>query len=292
MNFSEQPPSKEWAALKYRGESFAEVWFKPEGKPFALTFRIPQKSFQIPGMGQLLTTENLLKALTIATEEVESWRYDGDSHSGMNESNLQMSDPLPPHITLMHLYVTLKPPPQAVVPEESHGTKIPMVKWQNLETRWNTILGLEVTIDTLRLRMEGLRTELETSLNKTLAGDEKVHALNADVAQWNKAKSRGRYVLPKVKEFIHRATWAIGTPERKKLEELFKNNIRPHIFFPQFEKVQEELEHLFKDRQILSAQGVTVYQECKSSTGDIQGALRILQSNAHKKRVASRAKGK
>src|ERR1700733_6748959 len=74
VNFSEQPPSKQWAALKYRGEKFAEVWFKPEGEPFDLTFRIPQRSFQIPGMDQELTTENLLKAVGVATEEVESWR--------------------------------------------------------------------------------------------------------------------------------------------------------------------------------------------------------------------------
>ena len=76
MNFSEQPPSKQWAALKFRGEKIAEVWFKPEGEPFALTFRIPQASFQIPGMGQRLTTENLLKAVGLATEEVESWRHE------------------------------------------------------------------------------------------------------------------------------------------------------------------------------------------------------------------------
>ena len=84
MSFSEQPPSKEWAALKYKGERIAEVWFKPEGEPLALTFRIPQKSFQIPGMGQRLTTENLLKAVAIATEEVESLHHECASHSGMN----------------------------------------------------------------------------------------------------------------------------------------------------------------------------------------------------------------
>src|SRR5436309_16046554 len=82
VRFSEQPPSEQWAALKYRGEKFAEVWFKPEGEPFALTFRIPQKSFQIPGMGQRITTENLLKAVAIATEEVESWRQGDVCHSG------------------------------------------------------------------------------------------------------------------------------------------------------------------------------------------------------------------
>src|SRR6266567_206975 len=90
VNFSEQPPSKQWAALKYRGEKFAEVWFKPEGEPFALTFRIPQSSFQIPGMGQLLTTENLLKAVGLATEEVESWRHEGTPQSGMNGSHSEL----------------------------------------------------------------------------------------------------------------------------------------------------------------------------------------------------------
>ncbi len=73
MNFSEQPPSQQWAVLTCRGEKIAEVWFKPEGEPFGLTFRVLQESFQIPGMGQRLTTENLLRAVAIAPEEVESW---------------------------------------------------------------------------------------------------------------------------------------------------------------------------------------------------------------------------
>jgi len=295
VNFSELPASKVWAPLRYKGESFAEVWFKPEGQPFALTFRIPQTSFQIPGMDQLLTTENLLKAVAIPAEEVESWGYGDASHSGTHVSHPEMRQPLTPlpsDVTHLNVYIHLKPPSQAVVPLERHEPEIPFAKWQGLEARWNTLLGLEVVIDTLRLRMEGLRGEMETALNKSLAGDEKVHAMNADVAQWNKAKSRGRYVLPKVKEFIHRATWAMGAPERKKLDELFKNHTRPQILVSQFDRVHQEIEHLFKDRQILSAQGVTSYQDCKSSLADIQGALRTLQSNAQRKRVAARAKGK
>src|SRR5262249_18371008 len=148
------------------------------------------------------------------------------------------------------------------------------------EARWNAILGLEASMDTLRISMEALQSELEASLRKTLTTEEKVHALNADVAQWNKAKSRVNYALPRVRGFIHRATWATGTPERKKLEELFKTHVQPRIPFPQMDKVLEEIENLLKDRQVLSAHGVTVYQECKSISADIQGALRTLQSNA------------
>jgi hypothetical protein len=299
VNFSEQPPSKQWAALKYRGEKFAEVWFKPEGDPFALTFRIPQKSFQIPGMGELLTKENLLKAVAIATEDVESWRHTGVSHSGMNASNSELRHPLPPpqqDVAYLHIHVSLKAPAQVLIPKESSEPAFPSVTWQDLEGRWKAILGLEATIDGLRISMEGLLAEMESSLKKALTPDEKVHALNADVAQWNKAKSRVHYSLPKVKEFIHRATWALGTPERKQLEELFKNPIRPEIPTPEIDKLPEQLENLLKDRQVLSAQGTTVSQECRSITADIQGALRTLQSNAtanaHKKRAATLKKGK
>jgi hypothetical protein len=298
VNFSEQPPSKQWAALKYRGEKIAEVWFKPEDEPFALTFRVPQTSFQIPGMAQRLTTENLLKTVAIAIEEVESWRLGDISHSGMKGSNPELRHPLPPppqdasHLTI---HVSLKPP-QAEASKESGEPEISSAKWQDLEARWNAILGLEATIDTLRLRVEGLRAEMEAASTKTLTMEEKVHALNADMAQWNKAKSRVHFALPKVREFIHRATWAIATPERKKLEELFKNHIQPQSAFPQMDNVPEQLESLLKDRQVLSAQGVTVSQECQSISADIQGALRTLQSNAaanaRKKRDASGAKGK
>jgi hypothetical protein len=283
VNFSEQPPSKQWVALKYRGERLAEVWFKPEGEPFGLTFRIPQRSFQIPDMGQRLTTENLLKAVGIATAEVASWRHEGASPAGINGSNAELGHPLPPppqEVTHLNLFVSLKPPAQAVATKESGEPEIPEAKWQNLEARWNAILGLEASVDTLRISMESLRAEMEASSRKMLTSEEKQHAMGADMAQWQKAKSRVHYALPKVREFIHRSTWAAGTPERKKLDELFKNHIRPRIPFPQMDQVLEQLECLLKDRQVLSAHGVSVYQECKSISADLQGTLRTLQSNA------------
>jgi hypothetical protein len=299
VNFSEQAPSKEWAALKYRGETLAEVWFKPEGEPFALTFRIPQKSFQIPGLGQRLTTESLLKAVAIATEEVESWSHGGVSQSGMNGSNPELRQPLqPPPQDVIHLSisVSIKPPLQAVASNEILEPDVLLAKWQDLEARWNAILGLEATMDALRLRMDGLRGEMEAASKKSLTTEEKVHALNADVVQWNKAKSRAHYALPKAREFIHRATWAIATPERKELEEFFKSHTGPNMPLPQMDKVREQLENLRKDRQVLSAQGVTVFQECNSIFADVQGTLRTLQSNAsanaRKQMRATRAKGK
>src|SRR5258707_5667614 len=109
-------------------------------------------------------------------------------------------------------------------------------------------------------------------MSRMLPADEKVYALAADVAQWTKAKSRAHYALPKGSEFIHRATWAAGTPERKRLGEVFKNPVGTQASLPQADEVLQELEMLRKDRQVLSAKGVTVYQECKAIATDVQGA--------------------
>ncbi len=107
-----------------------------------------------------------------------------------------------------------------------------------------------------------------------------MNALAADMAQWNKAKSRAHYALPKANEFIHRATWADGTPERKRLGEIFKNPVASQTSLPPAREVMEELEMLRKDRQVLAGKGAAVLQECKAIAADIQAALRRLQSNA------------
>lgn len=299
MIFSELPPSEQWAVLKYRGHKFAEVWFKPEGKPFALTFRIPRESFQIPGMDHLLTAENLLKAVAIATEEVESWRHGSFCHSGMDGSNPELQQPLPPpqdDVSHLSISVSLKQPSQVVALAEGGEPEAPLVKWEDLEARWRTILGVESTIDNLRLTLESLQAQMETTAKKTLMTEEKIHALNSDIALWTKAKTRVHHGLPKVREFVHRATWVVGTPERKKLEELFKDDVHPDLPLSEMVKLSDQLENLLKDRQVLAAQGVTVCQECKSISAGIEGALRTLQNNAaanaDKKRRGARPKGK
>ena len=208
MNFSEQPPSKHWAALKFGGEEFAGVWFKPEGEPWGLIFRIPGKSFRVPGLSQLLTTENLLKSVGIATEEVESWRHAGLNHDGLNGSNPEFTHLLMPpadDVSNLDISVSMKPPLQVTVPQETGEPEIPLAKWQDLEARWKAILGVEATMDALRQRMDSLRAEMEAAFSKTLTTEEKASALNADVGQWNKAKSRVHHAVPKAKEFIHRA---------------------------------------------------------------------------------------
>jgi hypothetical protein len=283
--------------LTFRGDRIAEVWFKPEGEPLALMFRVPQSSFQVPGIGHRLTAEHLLKAVAIATDQVESWRHGSASHSAPDEAALTSLLPQPPpDVPHLEIHVRLKPPHQAAALTAGGETAGDPATWHDLDALWKAILGLEATVDTLRKSTEGLRAELEASMKRALTADEKIHALAADVAQWTKAKGRAHFALPKANDFIHRATWAAGTPERKRLGELFKDPAGTHPALPPGEDVRQELEALRKDRQVLSALGVTVYQECRAVSADVQGALRRLQTNAavraSKKKGGTGAKGK
>src|SRR5262249_23740126 len=92
----------------------------------------------------------------------------------------------------------------------SDGPDVGSAQWQDFEARWNAILALEGSIDTLRLTIESARVELENAWNKSLTPEEKLNALRADIAQLQKAKNRVHFTLPKVREFVHRATWAMG----------------------------------------------------------------------------------
>jgi hypothetical protein len=176
------------------------------------------------------------------------------------------------------------------------GPEATTAQWQDFEARWNAILALEGSIDTLRLTIEAARVELENAWNKPLTPEEKLNALRADVAQLTKAKNRVHFTLPKVREFVHRATWAMGLPERKSLQELFENPNGLDASVLEAHKVSEQLEILLKNRQVLAAQGATIHQECKNVLMDTQGALRTLQNNAaangQRKRDANRAGGK
>ena len=174
---------------------------------------------------------------------------------------------------------------------------MPPEKWQALEALWKAILGLEASIDTLRLSMDGLRAEMEAAFKKSLTVDEKVHALQADVAQWNKAKSRVHYALPKVREFIHRATWALAVPERKRLEELFRNHIEPRVPFPEMDQgAGADWNTCKKTVRSYSRRATRSTRSVGDLASEIQRALSTLQRNAadraRKKRSARREKGK
>lgn len=291
MDFADVPPSRQWQALKYRGEPCAEVWFKPENQPLAVVFRVPRASFDHEELAGLLTAANLLGSVGISVELVDSWRLEGAAGETPADEQPTLDANLPPpseQAGHLQLIVQVKPVPKEADQPEA-APDIPEAKWNEIEARWNAVLGLEASLETLRISVEGARAELDSASRRVLTGDDKIYAMNADVAQWSKAKNRALFALPKAREFIHRATWATSSPERKKLEELFKTHIRGRIPFPDADQVLEQLEHLLKERQVLAAHGTTVLQDCKGIAADVQGCLRTLQSNASANAIRRRA---
>jgi hypothetical protein len=284
VEFAEQGPSDDWAPLDHLLEDIADAWFRPGDQGPTFLFRVPRDRIPPAAAGEPLTIERLMVAAAISKDEVESWRLEGTSVSEMGEP-LPAPPPGETHLTVV---VRMKPPapPGEVSPET----------WQDLDALWKSIQVLESTIDSLRLSMDGLRIEMEAAFKKSLTVEEKVHALQADVAQWNRAKNLGRYAVPKVREFIHRATWAAATPERKRITDLIENHLKPRVPLPRMDEVRDQLGHFQKDRQVLLAQGNAVNQEGRGILAEIQRHLAALQRNAadraRQKRSAGRDKGK
>jgi hypothetical protein len=128
--------------------------------------------------------------------------------------------------------------------------------------------------------MESLVNELQSAWNRQLTMEEKTYAARADVAQWNKAKGRVHIALPKMRDFIHRATWMIGAPERKRLEDIYKSHVQAHVPFADVDAVLRQLEDLRKDRQVLESFGRSTYQQCRNIAAEIQGAYAAAQRSA------------
>lgn len=283
MDFYQQPPSKQWGILKFRGTPFAEVWFKPDENPTALVLRIPQESYRNLELSRLLTMRNLLRALTITPEAVTSWVSQNLEESISGSVGTDLDNPLPcPPVTIPHLLITIQMKEEVPGEERSNpaSSENSLARWQELQKRWNSIQMLEAKIDSLRQSVESGRIELDTQAKRNLTPEEKVHALSSDISQWTKAKSRAHHALPRARDFVQRATWAMVTPERKALDEILDEQKQPFLDGIQLEELALQVENLMKDRQTLAAQGVTVSQECKNMSNEIRTALTTLQNNA------------
>jgi hypothetical protein len=285
VDSSDTIPSDDWVALDHLWEDIADAWFKAGAEGPTFLFRVPRDRLEVADV----TVERLLQAAAIPADEVASW------HLGEGEASPDLSHPLPeppPDATHLTVIVHTKPPAR----DESDEPEMTLKRWQALDAAWLAVLGLEASIDALRLGMDGLRTELEAAFRRTMSVEEKCNALQSDVNQWTKAKSRVHYALPRIREFIHRATWATAGPERKDLEEFVEKHLKPRVAVPGMDRVRERLEHFHKDRQVLYAQGNAVSQESRGVLGEIQRVFSTLQRNAadraRQQREARRTKGK
>jgi hypothetical protein len=293
VNFSDRAPSTDWEPVSHPGADAAEAWFQADGEPLAVAFRVPAGRFEVEDITQLLTVEDLLTAVGIPAADVESWGFRDETHFGHGGTNLEFQRLLPgPPAGESHLTVRVRLRGAGV----GGAGEVPPEAWQALDALWKNILGLEATIDNLRLGMGGLTSEMDGAFKRQLNVEEKVNALQSDVLQWTKAKNVGRFVLPRVREFVHRATWAVAAAERKRLEELVENYLKPRVPLADMAEFRAQLEHLQKDRQVLLAQGNAVAQECRNILSEIQRAVSSLSRNAaqraREKRSAGRNKGK
>ena len=158
--------------------------------------------------------------------------------------------------------------------------------WDQLEARWNAVLGLETTIDTFRTRLNGISGEMEVSLRRVLTTEEKPQASAADLSQWTTAKSRVNLILPKARHFIQRAAWTKGTSERQRLDAFFKNADGLSTPVREMDQVLEELELLLENLKLSDSAGLVGIQRMQIGLGRCSGSL---EENAARKVAATRS---
>src|SRR5205814_10121241 len=71
--------------------------------------------------------------------------------------------------------------------------EVPPEKWQALEALWRAVLGLVASIDTLRLSMDGLLSEVHAALREAVTVVDKGDGLHSDVAKLHKAHAPVHY---------------------------------------------------------------------------------------------------
>jgi hypothetical protein len=149
--------------------------------------------------------------------------------------------------------------------------------WQELEARWKAVLHLEITIDNLRISSKDLLAKMAVLLQRTLPAEEKANYPAADLVQWIKAQTRVHFTLPKLKDFIRRATCATDTPQRTRFHEFFESADGFSTSAREMDHILEELEGMRKRLEVLSTRGWTVCSEGQSVSADLQGALKRLR---------------
>ena len=90
-------------------------------------FRVLLSSFQAPGIVQQLTIENLLKAVAISSEEVDSWRYLDFAYFGMDGTNPELRNPMPPpDDDYLEIFIWLKNPAETVPEADTPRNEVPL----------------------------------------------------------------------------------------------------------------------------------------------------------------------
>ncbi len=269
--FASRMPSTAWEplALPGSGEHLLWLWFRPPHLPHGVLVRLPPNFETYAGRLQL-TPRSILALLGLDASSLAAWFVFGSPGlpAALDLPLPAVPAGLPPelafvaHTMPLPTYPAMQPmSPQPAVAVPAGPTAVPASVpaagsadqlLARIDSEWTTSITLERQLSGLRKKVSSLLGKL-SALDKGLTPEERLHADNADVKDWEEARRWLRDVSSRAQRYVKEHDIGITSMagRRRSLEETYRTVVEPRQAQPGLESVLREFDAYRKSLQTL-----------------------------------------
>lgn len=265
--FAYRQPSATWEQIPLPGQSghCVWVWFRPPQMPNGAIVRLPAELDGYPGRAQL-TVRWLLSLTGMDPQTLAMWYVFGTPYQNAPHMQAALDAAIPqppagvqPEIAFVaHAAAPLMPQQpmpmphgvpmqhmphmqQPMLPQQNFDGAVPQFSNQTvsmspevekllhrIEAEWHSCITLERQLAGVRKKVTGLLSKIQ-GLDKELSPEERLHADNADVKDWQQARRWLKDVSNRANRYVKEHDIGVTSMagRRKKFEETYKTVIEP-----------------------------------------------------------------
>ncbi len=252
--FASRPPSSGWeqVALPNSEQHVLWIWFRPPQMPSGVIVRLPPDLVSYPARNGL-TFRWLLNLTGIDPNALAMWYVFGTpmQHASGSQAALDAVVPAPPQGAQPEIAFVTHMQPAMMQPMPMQPVPQPMAQpamadpvhfstdavaltpetqkmLLRIESEWQSCISLERQLAGLRKKVTGLLGKLN-SLDKDLKPEERLHADNADVKDWQDARRWLRDVSNRAQRFVKEHDIGVTSMagRRRGFEETYRTVIEP-----------------------------------------------------------------
>lgn len=265
--FAYRQPSVTWEQVPLPGQSghCVWVWFRPPQMSNGVIVRLPPELDSYPGRAQL-TVRWLLSLTGMDVQTLALWYVFGTPYQNAPNMQPALDAAIPqaptgaqPEIAFVaHVAAPMMPQPmpmgmpvqsmqqmghmqQPMVPQQQFDGSVPRFSNQSvamtadaekllhrIESEWQSCITLERQLAGVRKKVTGLLSKIQ-GLDRELSPEERLHADNADVKDWQEARRWLKDVSNRANRYVKEHDIGVTSMagRRKSFEETYRTVIEP-----------------------------------------------------------------